>query len=472
MHINLKTKIPGPKSISLMEERKKHVARGPFHSTPIFIEKAHGAKVWDVDGNQMLDFASGIGVVNVGHTAPEVVAAIQEQATKNIHSSINVLAYDGYINLSKKINEAVPGDFAKKTFLCNSGAEAVENAIKIARSYTKRQAIVCFDHAYHGRTYMAMSLTSKVKFYKHTFAPFNPEVYRAQFPYQYRCPTCNGNCSASNTNSNSNSKAISSTKQTETFRSDLESKCEPCFQSFVNMIQGQIGAENVAAVIIEPVLGEGGFIPVPIGYMKSLRKFCDDHGILLILDEIQSGFGRTGKMFAVDHYGIVPDLMTLAKGLGGGMPIAAVTGKAEIMDAPPEGGIGGTYCGNPVACAAALAVFELFEKDKGALLSHSEHIGKIIAKRLDSWKKSYSQVGDVRGLGPMQALEFVKDNNTKEPNKELASKVAKYCYENGLISITAGTFGNVIRILVPLTISEEELEEGLNVIEKGIEASL
>jgi len=238
------------------------------------------------------------------------------------------------------------------------------------------------------------------------------------------------------------------------------------------MIQGQIGAENVAAVIIEPVLGEGGFIPVPIGYMKSLRKFCDDHGILLILDEIQSGFGRTGKMFAVDHYGIVPDLMTLAKGLGGGMPIAAVTGKAEIMDAPPEGGIGGTYCGNPVACAAALAVFELFEKDKGALLSHSEHIGKIIAKRLDSWKKSYSQVGDVRGLGPMQALEFVKDNNTKEPNKELASKVAKYCYENGLISITAGTFGNVIRILVPLTISEEELEEGLNVIEKGIEASL
>lgn len=462
MHINLKTKIPGPKSIALMEERKKHVARGPFHSTPIFIERAHGAKVWDVDGNTMLDFASGIGVVNVGHTAPEVVAAIQDQATKNIHSSINVLAYDGYINLSKKINEAIPGDFAKKTFLCNSGAEAVENAIKIARSYTKRQAIICFDHAYHGRTYMAMSLTSKVKFYKHTFAPFNPEVYRAQFPYQYRCPTCNGSCSNN------------SEKQTkpESLRSDFNSDCSPCFQSFVNMVNGQIGAENVAAVIIEPVLGEGGFLPVPKGYMKSLRKFCDENGILLILDEIQSGFGRTGKMFAVEHYGIVPDLMTLAKGLGGGMPIAAVAGKAEIMDAPPEGGIGGTYCGNPVACAAALAVFDLFEKDKSALLQHSVAIGNSISAIIDQWKKSIPQIGDVRGLGPMQAIEFVKDPKTKEPNKELASKVAKYCYENGLVIITAGTFGNVIRVLVPLTISEEELEEGLKVIEDGIKANI
>lgn len=462
MHINLKTKIPGPKSIALMEERKKHVARGPFHSTPIFIERAHGAKVWDVDGNTMLDFASGIGVVNVGHTAPEVVAAIQDQATKNIHSSINVLAYDGYINLSKKINEAIPGDFAKKTFLCNSGAEAVENAIKIARSYTKRQAIICFDHAYHGRTYMAMSLTSKVKFYKHTFAPFNPEVYRAQFPYQYRCPTCNGSCSQN------------SEKQTnpESLRSDLNSDCSPCFQSFVNMVNGQIGAENVAAVIIEPVLGEGGFLPVPKGYMKSLRKFCDENGILLILDEIQSGFGRTGKMFAVEHYDIVPDLMTLAKGLGGGMPIAAVAGKAEIMDAPPEGGIGGTYCGNPVACAAALAVFDLFEKDKSALLKQSVAIGNSISAKLDQWKKSIPQIGDVRGLGPMQAIEFVKDPKTKEPNKELASKVAKYCYENGLVAISAGTFGNVIRILVPLTISQEELEEGLKVIEDGIKASI
>jgi len=462
MHINLKTKIPGPKSIALMEERKKHVARGPFHSTPIFIERAHGAKVWDVDGNTMLDFASGIGVVNVGHTAPEVVAAIQDQATKNIHSSINVLAYDGYINLSKKINEAIPGDFAKKTFLCNSGAEAVENAIKIARSYTKRQAIICFDHAYHGRTYMAMSLTSKVKFYKHTFAPFNPEVYRAQFPYQFRCPTCNGSCSQ-----NSEKKT-----NPESLRSDLNSDCSPCFQSFVNMLNGQIGAENVAAVIIEPVLGEGGFLPVPKGYMKSLRKFCDENGILLILDEIQSGFGRTGKMFAVEHYDIVPDLMTLAKGLGGGMPIAAVAGKAEIMDAPPEGGIGGTYCGNPVACAAALAVFDLFEKDKSALLKQSVAIGNSISAKLDQWKKSIPQIGDVRGLGPMQAIEFVYDPKTKEPNKELASKVAKYCYENGVVAITAGTFGNVIRILVPLTISQEELEEGLKVIEDGIKASI
>jgi 4-aminobutyrate aminotransferase/(S)-3-amino-2-methylpropionate transaminase len=238
------------------------------------------------------------------------------------------------------------------------------------------------------------------------------------------------------------------------------------------MVNGQIGAENVAAVIIEPVLGEGGFLPVPKGYMKSLRKFCDENGILLILDEIQSGFGRTGKMFAVEHYDIVPDLMTLAKGLGGGMPIAAVAGKAEIMDAPSEGGIGGTYCGNPVACAAALAVFDLFEKDKSALLKQSVAIGNSISAKLDQWKKSIPQIGDVRGLGPMQAIEFVKDPKTKEPNKELASKVAKYCYENGVVAITAGTFGNVIRILVPLTISQEELEEGLKVIEDGIKASI
>ncbi|WCL49466.1 4-aminobutyrate--2-oxoglutarate transaminase [Leptospira sp. GIMC2001] len=447
-HIQIKTAIPGPKSIALMDERKKQVARGPFHTTPIFIERANGAKVWDVDGNQLLDFASGIGVVNTGHTPPEVVEAIRKQAGLNIHSSINVLAYEGYVELSKKLNALVPGDYPKKTFLCNSGAEAVENAIKIARSFTKRQAVICFDHAYHGRTYMAMSLTSKVKFYKHGFAPFNPEVYRAPFPYEYRCGSCNGQCPN---------------------QSNGNSKCEPCFKAFEHLVNSQVGAENVAAVILEPVLGEGGFIPVPKEYMQALRKFCTDNGILLILDEIQSGFGRTGKMFAAEHYDIAPDLMIMAKGLGGGMPIAAVTGRAEVMDAPPEGGIGGTYCGNPVACASALAVISIFEKDKSALLRQAVDVGIIIRNSFEKWKTIYPIIGDVRGLGPMLALEFVKDRITKEPDKEFTSQLSKFCYENGVVTITAGTFGNVLRILVPLMISTEELQEGLEVIEKGIQ---
>lgn len=458
MSIEIKTKIPGPKSQALMEERKKHVARGPFHSTPIFIEKAHGAYVWDVDGNKLLDFASGIGVVNVGHTPKEVVSAISEQAAKNIHSSINVLPYEGYIELSKKLNSLVPGGFPKKTFLCNSGAEAVENAIKIARSYTKRQAIVSFDHAYHGRTYMAMSLTSKVKFYKHGFAPFNSEVYRAPFPYQYRCPSSCGTCQ--------NNPSLLESPELR-FQSD----CLPCFQQLTSIIHNQIGAENVAAIIIEPVLGEGGFMPVPMGYMKSLQKFCKDHGILLILDEIQSGFGRTGKLFACMHYGVEPDLITLAKGLGGGMPIAAVVGKEEIMDAPPEGGIGGTYCGNPVACAAALSVLRMFEEEEGRILKNAENIGKILQSTFQAWKEKYPHIGDARGLGPMQALEFVKDKTTKEPYKEYTQKVARYCYENGVVTITAGTYGNIMRILVPLVIQEDDLMEGLQVIEKAIQNS-
>jgi len=454
MGIEIKTKLPGPKSLALMEERKKHVARGPFHSTPIFIERAHGAHVWDVDGNKLLDFASGIGVVNVGHTHPDVVKAIHEQVEKNLHSSINVLAYEGYVRLAEKLNESVPGKFPKKTFLCNSGAEAVENAVKIARSYTKRQAIVCFDHAYHGRTYMAMSLTSKAKFYKHTFAPFNSEVYRVPFPYQYRCPSCSGICG-------------NDPEKLRSMETRFETDCQPCFRQLEQILHSQIGPENVAAVIIEPVLGEGGFLPVPKGYMQSLQNFCKEHGILLILDEIQTGFGRTGKLYAAEHYGIEPDLITLAKGLGGGMPIAAVVGKAEIMDAPPEGGIGGTYSGNPVACASGLAVFEIFQRDT-SFLKHAEAIGSTIQATFRDWQARYERIGDTRGLGPMQALEFVKDRSTKEPDKEFTMKVSKYCYENGVVTITAGTFGNILRLLVPLVISMEDLKLGLSIIEKGI----
>lgn len=438
MTIQLKTPIPGPKSQALMKERLTQVARGPFHSTPIFIERAKGAVIEDVDGNHLIDFASGIGVVNVGHTPEKVVRAIQAQAENVLHAGFNVTPYASYVELAKRLNHATPGNFAKKTLLVNSGAEAVENAIKIARAHTGRQAVVCFDHAFHGRTYMAMTLTSKVKPYKTGFGPFMPEVFRAPFPYVYRWPN-----------------AIQAAQVVD-----------ECFKRFEEMVVHQIGSNNVAAVIIEPVLGEGGFVPAPKEFLAKLREFCTANGIVLIADEIQSGFGRTGTLFASEQLEWVPDLVTMAKGLGGGMPIAAVTGRAEMMDAPVEGGVGGTYGGNPVACAAALAVFDLFED--GSLLNHARDLGQTLAKRLQNWKEQFPLIGEVRGLGPMQAIEFVKDRKTRAPNKEAAGQLAKYCYERGLVILTAGTYGNVIRLLVPLVIEADQLEEGLGILESGI----
>ncbi|MGE4232915.1 MAG: 4-aminobutyrate--2-oxoglutarate transaminase [Bacteriovoracia bacterium] len=426
----LVTEIPGPKSKALMERRRSAVARGPFHSTPIFVNKAHGAIVEDVDGNEFIDFGCGIGVTNLGHTPDFVVEEVQWQAQNLIHSSFNVAPYEVYVSLCEKLNKVTPGDFAKKTFLANSGAEAVENAIKIARFATGRQAVVCFDHAFHGRTYMALSLTSKVKPYKEGFAPFNGEVYRAPFPYLYR----NENIDA--------------------------------FKVFEEMVQSQISASKVAAVIIEPVLGEGGFVPAPESFMKNLREFCSKNGIVLIADEIQTGFGRTGKLFACDHYGVTPDLITLAKGLGCGMPISAVTGRAELMDAVPEGGIGGTYGGNPLSCIAALEVLDHFEKTD--VLERARKVGEKIRQRTSMWKEKFSKVGDARGLGPMQAIELVKDRKTKEPDKESVGKLTRYCYENGVITLSAGTYGNVVRLLVPVNIEDKYLDEGLNIMEEGL----
>lgn len=435
MHISLKTEVPGPKSRALMERRRQHVARGPFHATPVFAARAHGAIIEDVDGNRLLDFASGIAVVNLGHTPEAVVAAIREQAGSLLHSSFNVVPYEGYVALAERLNRVTPGDHPKKTFLCNSGAEAVENAVKIARAYTGRQAVVCFDHAFHGRTQLAMTMTSKLT-YRNGFAPFAPEIYRAPFPYAYRCP-----------------------------EPDVT---EASMRALDELITHQIGRHNTAAIVIEPVLGEGGFIDAPIPYLRRLREFATEHKIVLILDEIQTGFGRTGTLFACEQYGVVPDLMAIAKGLGSGLPISAVTGRAEIMDAPGDGGIGGTYGGNPVACAAALAVLDAFEADGGALLRRAHALGEALGQRLEAWRDRYRGIGDVRGRGPMLGIEFVKDRVTKEPDKAFAAALARYCYEHGLIVLTAGTYSNVVRLLMPLTIQDDELAEGLAVMEAGL----
>jgi 4-aminobutyrate aminotransferase/(S)-3-amino-2-methylpropionate transaminase len=438
MPIHLKTAIPGPKSVALMAERRKHVARGPFHTTPVFLASAKGALIEDVDGNTFIDFASGIGVVNVGHAPDPVVAAIHDASRKVLHSGFNVTLYEGYVQLAEALNQAVPGDFPKKTLLINSGAEAVENAVKIARAFTKRQAVVCFEHGFHGRTYMAMTLTSKAKPYKVDFGPFNPEVYRVPFPYVYRWPGAH----------------------------DPAQVSEECFKRFREVVESQIGADHVAAVMLEPVLGEGGFVPAPREFLLQLREFCTKHGIVLIADEIQSGFGRTGTLFALEQLGITPDLTTLAKGLGAGLPIAAVTGRAEIMDAPIEGGVGGTYGGNPVACASALAVIELFQK--GDLLDRSKKLGEKLRLRLERWQQQFPIIGDVRGLGAMRAIEFVKDRKSKEPHRDAAAALIRYAYEHGVIALTAGTYGNVLRLLMPLVIEDADLEEGLQVLENGI----
>jgi len=435
--VDIRTELPGPKSRALMAKRQKVVARGPFHATPLFIAKAEGAMIEDVDGNRFIDLASGIGVTNVGHRASRVMEAIAAQGGLFLHSAFNVMPYDLYLRLAEKLNEKTPGHFPKKTFLANSGAEAVENAIKIARAYTSRPAVICFDHAFHGRTYMAMSLTSKYKPYKFGFEPFASEIYRSPFPYAYRSES-----------------------------SDPLEVSNESFRAFEKLVHERLSPDRVAAVIIEPVLGEGGFIPAPAEFLQRLQRFCHEHKIVFIADEIQTGFGRTGNFFACDTLGVVPDLVLTAKGLGGGLPISAVTGRAEIMDATIEGGIGGTFGGNPLACASALAVFEIFEND--GLLAHSRKLAEALGTRLKDWRERKSSVGDARGLGAMQAIEFVKSKAGKEPFAEAAKFLQKYSYENGVISMTAGTYGNVIRFLMPLVITEEQLHEALDILETGL----
>jgi 4-aminobutyrate aminotransferase/(S)-3-amino-2-methylpropionate transaminase len=435
--IQLRTAIPGPKSQALMQERLKEVARGPFHVTPIFAHKAHGAIIEDVDGNHFIDFAAGIGVVNTGHLNHAVTSAIAAQLEHSLHLSFNVTPYESYVQLCKLLNQKTPGDFPKKTFLANSGAEAVENAIKIARAYTGKQAIIAFEHGFHGRTYMAMSLTSK-GLYRQGFGPYNSEVYSTPFPYTYRWPS----------------------------GSDSERVVRECFAEFENLVKIRLLPSHVAAVIFEPVQGEGGFLTMPREFLQKLRAFCTEHKIVLIADEIQSGFGRTGTLFACEQMGIAPDLMTTAKGLAGGMPISAVTGRAEIMDSAAEGAIGGTFGGHPLSCAAALAVFEQFEKTD--LLDRSCELGRVLNAKMHDWQERFACVGDVRGLGPMLAMEMVVDKTSKTPNAPAAKKLVKYCYEHGVILMSAGSYGNAIRFLMPLMIGKDELAAGLEVVENGL----
>ena len=432
--IHIRTEIPGPKSRQLMARREAAVPRGPYHATPLFAAKAEGAVIEDVDGNRFIDFAGGIGCLNMGHRAPRVVAAIREQLEKYLHLCFSVTPYESYVAVAEKLNALAPGKFPKKTFIINTGAEAVENAIKIARAFTKRPAVICFEDAFHGRTLLALSLTSKTHPYKAGFAPFASDIYRIPFAYAYR-----GGKGAT----------------AESFAHQLE-----------DAFKRIVAPESVAAVIAEPVLGEGGFVVPPRDYFRILHDICRKHGIVFIADEVQSGIGRTGKWFASEHFGIEPDLITTAKSLGGGLPIAAVTGRAEIMDAPGVGGLGSTFAGNPLSCVAALAAIATIEKE--GLLARSTAIGQRFEERARGWQKKWALVGDVRGLGAMCAIELVRNTETREPADTETKEIAKYCYEHGLITITAGTYNNILRVLVPLAVSDEQFDEGLEVIEAAL----
>ena len=436
--IHLQTQIPGPKSQALMQRRQVAVPRGPYNSTPIFIEKAEGALITDVDGNTFIDFAGGIGAMNVGHANPKVAAAIAEQARRFTHACYHVTAYEPYIALAEKLNAMTPGNFAKKTMLANSGVEAVENAIKIARYATGRSGIITFEHAFHGRTMLAMSLTGKVKPYKYGFGPFLPETYRLPYPYEYRW--------------HSSTRPI-----------DWESEYRKIFEE---LFAGHVAPDKVAALIIEPVLGEGGFIVAPPAALRTMAKLCREHGIIFIADEVQTGFYRTGKTFAVEWSDVEPDIIIMAKSIASGLPLSAITGRAELMDAPHEGGLGGTYGGNPVACAAGLASLEEMQRLK--LGECAMAMGEYIHQRFSAIATKSPRIGEARGIGAMRALEIVKNKSSQQPDKEAAQKIQQLCYQNGLLSLTAGTYSNIIRTLMPLVISMEQLAEGIDVLENVI----
>lgn len=435
--MTLRTQIPGPNSQELLEKKQKYVAKGISNGTPLFIDKAEGALMTDVDGNTFIDFYGGIGVINAGHCPQPVVKAIQDQAEKLLHTCFMVTMYDSFVDLAQKLTEITPGDFEKKTALVNSGAEAVENAVKIARAYTKRTGIIAFEMAFHGRTNMAMALTSKVKPYKHGFGPFVPDVYKMPSAYCYRCY----------------------------YRSSYPGCGMQCLQQFDRFFAAEVAPESIAAMIIEPVQGEGGFIVPPKEFLPGLKKIADQHGILLIVDEVQTGFGRTGKMFASEQYGVVPDIMTMAKSIAAGLPLSAVVGKAEIMDAPGPGQLGGTFAGNPLSCAAALATIDYIEQEQ--LPHKAEKIGSVVMDRLKDMQEKYSLIGDIRGLGAMIGIELVKDRQTQEPAKEETGRIVQECLEQGLIIISAGVYGNVVRMLMPLVITDEQLEQALNILDNA-----
>ncbi len=431
--------MPG-RNHELLEKRNQHVPQGPFNITSAFIKEAHGAVMVDVDGRELIDFAGGIGVNNVGHCHPKVVAAIRDQAGKFIHTCFHVAMYEPYVELAERLNQLAPGDFAKMTLFANSGAEAVENAVKVARYATKRPAVICFENAFHGRTLLTMTLTSKVKPYKFGYGPYAPEVYRMPFAYCYRCP----------------------------FGLTYPACGTACADYLEEFFISHVAAEQTAAVIAEPIQGEGGFVTPPPEYFPKLKAICEKHGIVLILDEVQSGAGRTGKFFAIDHWGVTPDIITMAKSFAGGMPLSAVIGRAEMMNASHVGGLGGTYGGNPVSCRAALAVLEILFED--GLMDRAVVLGETLRERFTDMQERYAIIGEVRGKGPMLAMELVEDRESKKPATDKAKALVSRCYEKGLVLLSCGNFGNVIRTLMPLVITDEQLDRGLSILEESLEA--
>ncbi len=430
----LVTAIPGPKSIEAIKRRTEATSQGLGMAIPVVIERASDAILLDIDGNQIIDLGSGIGVVNVGNAASRVVDRVIEQVQAFTHTCFTVAPYMGYIEVCEKLNALTPGTHKKKSILVNSGAEAVENAVKIARHYTKRAAIVVFEHSYHGRTNLTMALTAKNMPYKEGFGPFAPEIYRVPMPYSFH------------------------------WVGDQATITADALEMVISKIEKEIGAHNVAAILIEPIQGEGGFIVPPKGFMPALATYAAENGIVFIADEVQTGFARTGRMFAVEDENLVPDMMITAKGIAGGLPLAGVTGRAEIMDSVHVSGLGGTFGGNPIACAAALGAIETIEAE--ALVARAAHIGTVLGQSLRALQKKYPIIGEVRGRGAMQAIELV-EAGSKLPNTAAMNAVVRYCQSKGVLILTAGTYSNVIRFLPPLVITDELLHDAMNVLEEG-----
>lgn len=439
-YANVHTALPGPKAKDLLARRHGIVPEGVSYGIPTFVEKAEGAMLEDVDGNRFIDFAGAIGTINIGHSHPTVIKALHDQVDRYTHTGFNVMMYDSYIELAEKIAALAPGTFDKKVMFLNSGAEAIENAVKIARKYTGRQAVVSFAGGFHGRTLLTMSLTGKVKPYKYEYGPFAPEIYHAGYPYSYRRP-----------------ESMSETEYSQFLLNELE-------QFFIT----EVAPENVAAVVMEPVQGESGFIIPDKAFVQGVNDLCKKHGILLVADEVQTGFGRTGKYFAMEHFNVEPDLITISKSMAAGIPMSGVIGRKEIMDGANSGELGGTYCGSPLGCQAGLAVLKVMEEEQ--INKRAEMIGQKVMNKFHDLYDRFDVVGDVRGLGAMCAIEFVTDKASKIPDKQLAGQILNEAHKRGVIALTAGIYSNVLRLLMPLVITDEQLEEGLDILEEAIES--
>jgi 4-aminobutyrate aminotransferase/(S)-3-amino-2-methylpropionate transaminase len=433
--IDLRTEIPGPRSKEILERKERVVAEPLSIFLPVVISEGRGATITDVDGNRFIDFTGGVGCLNVGHSHPRVVAAAQEQLSRFSHTDFTIVPYEIYVELAERLIELTPIAGETRAAFFNAGTEAVENAIKFARSFTKRQGVICFEGAFHGRTLLSMTMTSKTHPYKAGLGPLAPEVYRVPFPNAYRGP-------------------------------DVGEALEALERALIT----QVAPENVAAIVIEPVLGEGGFVVAPPEFLQGVRRICDENGIVFVVDEVQTGFGRTGKMWAIEHAGVEPDLMTVAKSIAAGLPLSGVMGRAEIMDSPPDSAIGGTYVGNPVAQAAAVAVLDVFA-DEG-LVERAATLGEQIRSRMETWQDQFPVIGDVRGLGMMLALEFVQDPATKKPAADAATAVVEEAARRGLLLLKSGIYSNCIRVLAPIVIADAELDEALDVWEEALTTAL